>query len=179
MFELSFLLFFLIIISFIMISTLKIGISPMPSSKKVCEMFLVLASKSEEKNIIDIGSGFGFLIIYLAKNLSNKNFVAYEISLFPYLFSLLLKKAFKLTNLQIYKKDFLKEDLSNSLVFCYLFPKGMQDLEEKIKKEGLKIKLYSSTFAFRNIFYEEVYRLQDLYKTPIFSYDLSKNEAKN
>jgi hypothetical protein len=170
MFELYLLLFLLFIILLIVISSLKIGISPMPSSKKVANTILELAKVEKEKIIIDLGSGFGSLAIYLASNIPDKKVIAYELSLIPFLISLFLKKLFNIKNLEIYRKDFLNEELKGCVLVCYLFPKGMKNLEDKIFDETINTKIISSTFSFRNIKERGVYKVDDIFKTPIYYY---------
>lgn len=170
MFELYLLIFLLVIIISIMISTLRIGISPMPTSKKVAKEILGLVEDCNEKTIIDLGSGFGTLAIYLAKNLPEKKIIAYELSFFPYITSVILKRIFNLKNLTIEKKDFLKEDLKGAFLVTYLFPKAMQDLEDKLFDETINTKIVSNTFAFRNIKERRVINAKDIYKTPIYYY---------
>jgi len=171
MFEFYLLLILLLIISSIVISSLKIGISPMPSSKKAANQILELLKDSKEETIIDLGSGFGNLAIYLASNLPNKKIIAYELSLFPYLISLLLKKILRIPNLYIYKKDFLEENLKDAILVCYLFPQGMQKLEDKIFDETINSKIISSTFSFRNIREKKLYFCEDILKTRIYYYN--------
>lgn len=142
----------------------------MPSSKKISKMILTIIEDEKQETIIDLGSGFGTLAIFLARNLPHKKVIGYELSLFPYFFSLLLKKVLKLENLEFYKKDFLKEDLKDSLLVCFLFPKGMEKLEDKLFDETINTTIVSSTFSFRNIKEREVFKVDDLYKTPIFYY---------
>lgn len=170
MFEFYLLIFLLIIVLSIVISSLKIGISPMPSSKKASYEILELVRDSKDDTIIDLGSGFGNLAIYLASNLPHKKVIAYELSLFPWLISLFLKKSLNIKNLQIYKKDFLKEDLKNATLVCYLFPKGMHDLEDKLFDESINTTIISSTFAFRHIKERKIIIADDIYKTPIYVY---------
>ena len=170
MFELYLLIILLFIIITIAISSLKIGISPMPSSKKVAMEILALAKNSAKNEIIDLGSGFGSLAIFLAINIPHKKVLAYEVSFFPYIISKVLKTILRVKNLEIYKKDFLKEDLKNSLLVCYLFPKGMQNLEDKLFDETINTEIISSTFAFRHIKFRKKIEAKDIYRTPIYFY---------
>lgn len=170
MFELCLLILLLLMILSIVLSTLKIGISPMPSSKKVSLEILELLKNNSKNKVIDLGSGFGGLSIFLASRLPNKQFVAYELSFFPWLISIILKKILNIKNLEIYKKDFLKEDLKNAVLVCYLFPKGMELLEDKLFDDSINTTIISSTFAFRNIKERKVINAKDIYKTPIYYY---------
>ncbi len=170
MFEFYLLVFLLLIVLAIVISSLKIGISPMPSSKDSKKIILKYVKKSKDKTIIDLGSGFGSLAIFLAQNLPNKKIIAYELSLIPYLISKLFKILFKIENLQIYKKDFLKQNLKNATLVCYLYFKGMRKLEKKLLDENINTTIISNTFTFYNIKCKEKKYAKDFFKSPIYIY---------
>ena len=170
MFELYLLIILLTIVLLIALHSLKIGISPMPSSKKVALEILELSKKSTYNTVIDLGSGFGSLAIFLAINLPEKKVIAYELSFFPYIISKILRFIFKIKNLEIYRKDFLKEDLKDALLICYLFPEGMNKLEDKLFDETINTEIISSTFAFKNIKFRKKIEAKDIYKTPIYFY---------
>jgi len=170
MFELYLLIFLLIIIVSIMIDTLKLGISPMPTNKDTAIEIVELLKRSDDETIIDLGSGFGNLAIFIASNFPNKKVIAYELSFVPYIISMMLKKILKVDNLKIYRKDFLKEDLSNATLVCYLFPKGMEKLEDKLFDDCINTTIISSTFAFRHIKERKIINVDDIYKTPIYYY---------
>lgn len=170
MIEAVLLLFLLLCLISIIIYTLKIGISPMPSSQKTRIEILNQLKNSSNENIIDLGSGFGFLSIFLARKLPEKTIIAYEISFVPWLVSIVLKKIFNIKNLKIYRKNYLKENLHNSTLVCYLFPKGMELLEDKLFDECINTEIISNTFAFRNIKARDIIYVNDLYKTPIYKY---------
>lgn len=170
MFEIYLLIILLLIVLVISINSLIIGISPMPSSKKVAKEILRLSKNTPYQEIIELGSGFGSLAIFLAINLPNKKIIAYELSFFPWLISKILKTIFRVKNLTIYKKNFLKQNLKNKLLICYLFPKGMQKLEDKLFDETINTQIISSTFAFKHIKFREKLEINDIYKTPIYLY---------
>jgi len=170
MFEFYLLLVLLLIILSIVVNSLKIGISPMPTSKKVSYEILKLIKDSKEDTVIDLGSGFGSLAIFLASNLPNKKIIAYELSFFPYLISLTLKKILNVNNLFIYKKDFLKENLKDSILVCYLCPSIIQKLENKIFDETINTKIISNFFSFRSIKAKKVAFCNNFSQSPIFLY---------
>lgn len=170
MFELYLLIFLLIIVLSIVISAIKIGISPMPTSNTVAKEILEQIQYSKGDTIYELGSGFGNLAIYLASNLPDKKVVAYELSLIPWLISLFLKKVLAIKNLEIYKKDFLKVDLKDAILVCYLFPKGMENLENKLFDESINTTIISNTFAFRNIKERKTIKANDFYNSSIYLY---------
>lgn len=171
MFEIYLLCFLLIIILLIVISSLKIGISPMPSSKKANKAIFKEIKNTKNEVIIDLGSGFGSLAIFLASRLPYKTIIGYELSFIPWIISTLLKYILNIKNLHFYRKNFLVQDLSDASLICYLFPKGMEKLEDKLFEENINTKIISNTFAFRNIKARRIIELEDIYKTPIYLYE--------
>lgn len=143
----------------------------MPSSTKVNKVILEELKNSDNENIIDLGSGFGSLVIFLASNLPNKTIIGYELSFVPWLISNILKYILNIKNVHFYKKDFLKEELKNASLVCYLFPEGMKKLEVKLFKENINTKIISNTFAFRNIKARRIIEIKDIYKTQIYLYN--------
>lgn len=143
----------------------------MPSSKKVKKEILNQIKNSQNETIIDLGSGFGSLAIFLASNLPNKKVIGYELSFVPWIVSNILKYLLNIKNVYFYKKDYLKEELKDATLVCYLFPKGMEKLEDKIFEDTINTKIISSTFAFRNIKPRRTIKIEDIYKTPIYLYN--------
>lgn len=169
MFELILLLILLIVICQIVYSSIKIGISPMPSSLTACKAMFDLSQKSKSDTIIDVGSGFGFLSLYFALKNPNKEIIGYETSFFPWLVSVGIKYICRCENLIFYRKNFLEVKFkSKCLIICYLFPQGMRSLEEKIR--NLDLMVISNTFSFINKKPNQVIKINDLYKTPLYVY---------
>ena len=170
MFEFIVLLILLFFVLYIMVDSLKIGISPMPTNKKTSYKILEILKNEKQEKIYELGSGFGSLAIFLATNLPNKKVIAYEVSIIPWLVSIILKRLLKTDNLHIYRKDFLFENLNDGVLVCYLFPKGMEKLEDKIFDDTINTTIISNTFAFRNIKQRETLVVNDFLKTLIFIY---------
>lgn len=169
MFELTLLLFFLLIICQIVYTSIKIGISPMPSSLKACNIMFDLSKKSKSKTIIDVGSGFGFLALFFAFKNPNVKIIGYETSLFPWMISVVAKYICRRENLNFYRKNFLTIEFpSDCLIICYLFPQGMFTLEDKLKHRDIMV--ISNTFSFNKQKPKETKKVNDLYKTPIYVY---------
>lgn len=128
--------------------------------------------------IIDLGSGWGTLVIPLARKYPHQQVAGYELSLFPWLVSVLAKQVLGLNNLTLYRQDFIKADLSKaSLLCCYLFPGGMTALAEKFERDKIissshKMKIISNTFALSGVEPTKVVKLDDIYRTPIYVYSL-------
>jgi len=164
-------LLFLIALSIVW-GTLKTGISPMMSSTKACQVMLNLSERAESGTVIDLGSGWGTLVIAAARKYPERQVIGYELSWFPWLFSMLRKHFLGLDNLTIYRDNFKHQDLNHTAVlFCYLFPAAMIALNEKLERELLgKTVIVSNTFALPSCSPVEVIKLQDLYQTPIYLY---------
>ena len=153
-------------------TTLQTGISPMMSSGKACQAMLASIDRPVNGPLIDLGSGWGTLVIALARKYPRQQVIGYELSWFPWLVSIILKYSLRLNNLTLYRKDFKKAELSNaSILFCYLFPGGMVALHEKLKRElSNEILIVSNTFALPSCQPTKVIRLKDIYQTPIYVY---------
>lgn len=154
-------------------STLRTGMSPMMSSRKACQTMLAAIDKPAAGALIDLGSGWGTLVIAVAKKNPTQQVIGYELSWLPWLVSVIRKRALGLTNLSLYRKDYNEANLSNaSTLFCYLFPKAMNSLQEKLQLELANgTRIISNTFALPSSEPTSVMRLKDFYQTPIYVYD--------
>lgn len=152
--------------------TVRTGITPMPSSRAAKRIILDDAVVAGEGSIIDLGSGWGGLAIAFAKRYPDHRVIGYELSFFPWLFSLLVKRFHGLNNLTFYRHDFMLADLSQAaLLLCYLYPGGMSDLKEKLDKECHEVVLLvSNNFALPGARAEKELRLRNFSKTPIYFY---------
>ena len=158
----------------IVIMTVRLGISPQPSSTKARNALLELAPENIGGSIAELGSGWGGLAFALAKRYPQTQVHAYELSFVPYLFSQLRLKVQGPNNLHFMRQDFLAADLSqNTLLVTYLFPGGMDRIAEqlvpKLQQETI---LLSNTFALPGYTPEEKVILPDFYRTPVYRYDL-------
>jgi hypothetical protein len=169
---LFFLFFLILVIISIIWSSFSLGISPMPTSRKVRKALPFLLPPSIEGRVAEVGSGFGHLAIFLSKRLPQCQILAYELSFVPFIFSLFWKKLFRRKNLYIQRKDFFDISFKEfHLVTCYLFPKGMERLKEKLKNElpeGAYV--LSHTFAFRGWEPIRIFEVKDLGRTRIYLY---------
>ena len=173
--NLMLLVFVLLAVMSIVWTTLQTGISPMMSSGMACQAMLASIDRPANGPLIDLGSGWGTLVIALARKYPRQQVIGYELSWFPWLVSIILKYSLRLNNLTLYRKDFKKAELSNaSILFCYLFPGGMVALHEKLKRElSNEILIVSNTFALPSCQPTKVIRLKDIYQTPIYVYSWS------
>jgi len=155
-------------------STLMVGISPMPSSKKARSAMLQLSAETgvEHSPIFELGSGWGSLIIPLAKQYPQRQIVGYELSILPWLTTIVLIKMLALKNVRVYRQNYLKADLTGaSVIVCYLYPGGMNALEGKLKLEhGTLEYLISNNFSLSSHNPIKTIQLDDLYQSPVYLY---------
>ena len=182
-------------------STLVAGVSPMPSSGAARDAMLPLLDKAvafqcssegsgtamEKAEIVELGSGWGNLLIALARRYPQHQIVGYEISWLPWLVSLLLVRLYRLNNVQVLRKNFLKQDLSKaSVLVCYLYPGAMQAISEKLLAEqgadndvcdpGTRF-LISNNFALPGFQPGETVKAKDFYQSPVYLYRLKSGGA--
>ncbi|MEN8262487.1 MAG: class I SAM-dependent methyltransferase [Nitrospirota bacterium] len=158
----------------IVLGSMKTGISPSPSSGKGSRAMIAAVEDSGTGPIVDLGSGWGTLVIAFARKYPDRQVVGYELSLVPWIFALIRKKISGLSNLTLYRKDFRNADLSDIAVLtCYLFPGGMVSLKEKLEQDKIsEVLIVSSTFALPSSEPTKVIHLKDIYRTPIYLYRL-------
>lgn len=159
----------------IIYSTVKLGISPMPSSNKAYNAMVKLAEETGSGSIIDLGCGWGNFVIRMAKKCPQRQIVGYELSLLPWLTSSLFKKVLGLKNLTLYRQDFYQADLSNaSVLVCYLFPEAMNKIKHKLLSEQHQIDfLISNNFALPSSKPYKIMQLDDFYRSPVYLYRTS------
>ncbi len=123
--------------------------------------------------MIDLGSGWGTLVTTLARKFPDRQIIGYELSIIPWLFSLLIKQLLHLNNLTLYRKNFLHEDLSGAILLCYLLPENMALLAKKINQDQLPATLLiSNTFALPDHKPQETLRIHDVYRSPLYIYKI-------
>ena len=160
-------------------STVAVGISPMPSSKKARQAMMELIESVEpdieEGAIIDLGSGWGSLVIPLARRYPHRQVVGYEVSLVPWLVTLLMGKLLGIKNLTVSRKNFLTADLSSaSILVCYLFSSSMASLESKLLESNRgKQYLFSNNFAMPTLKADKMVKINDFYQSPIYQYRIN------
>ena len=114
-------------------STIKLGISPMPSSNKAYSAMVEFVDLTGTKAIIDLGSGWGNFVIRVAKQNPHRQVIGYEMSYLPWLTSILLKKVLRLKNLTLYRQNFYNINLPDaSVLVCYLYPEAMEKIKNKL-----------------------------------------------
>lgn len=170
----------LIITVSIIYNTVRLGISPMPSSHKAYRTMMQLADETDSGTIIDFGSGWGNLVIPIAKRYPHRQIIGYELSYLPWLTSRLLKQLLGLKNLTVHRQDFYQADLSSaSVLVCYLFPQAMQKISDKLRLEQSNVNfLISNNFALPSWQPIKTIQVDDFYKSPVYLYKIS-NKSEN
>ena len=135
-----------------------------------------LADKTGTGSIVDLGSGWGSLVIRLAIKYPDRKVSGYELSVLPWLVTMILKTGLGLKNLDVYRQDYLTADLSgSSVIVCYLFPVGMRAIEDKLALQKTPINfLISNNFALPSHQPTKVIELDDFYKSPVYLYQISR-----
>ena len=138
----------------------------MPSNLRAQEAMLSMVPPNAGAHFIELGSGWGQLAYRIAQAYPTKKVVGYERSMIPYVFSRMVYRA---PNLQFQYRDFLQTEFAeNSVLFCYLYPKGMQLLQQHLRES--RVWVISHCFAFANIQPIHKRHLSDIYHTPIYFY---------
>jgi hypothetical protein len=159
-------------------SSVKLGISPMPSSRKAYNTMMKLVDETGSGPIIDLGSGWGSFVFRAAKRHPKRQIVGYELSFLPWLISIVLKKLLNVKNLTLYRQDFYNVNLSEvSVLVCYLYPKAMEKIKTKLLLGQYKVEfLISNNFALPSWQPDKIVHLNDFYKSPIYLYKISKGD---
>ncbi len=162
------LIILLALLSWLVISSIQAGITPMPSSPKALQAIGTLIPEHFEGKVVDLGSGWGDLALFLAKKFPESTVTGYEMSYVPYLVSKMRAKS----NLNFFYSDFFNKNLKPfNVVVCYLYPAGMERLKLKLEKELLNGTLViSNTFAVPGWTPIQIVELTDLYRTKIYLY---------
>mgnify|MGYP006277244033 CR=1 FL=1 len=161
-------------------STLRTGMSPMPSLGASRRAMVSMLDETPRGAIVDMGSGWGTLAVAFARRFPDTPVVGYEVSYFPWLFSVLLARAMGLGNLRFRRLDFCNAELMGvSVLVCYLMPSGMERVRQRLETDpGDVDTVISHYFALRGWEADDVVELPDLYRTPLYRYRLSSNQPQ-
>jgi|SRR3989339_1075842 len=138
------------IFAVVLISTL-IGIPCLPTHRAQARKMIELAAIKPGDMIFDLGAGHGRLLFLAAE--AGATAIGYELNPILVLYVRLRAFLYKQKNVQIYCQSLFTADVKNAdTVFCFLFPKYMAKLEEKIfseMKPGAKIIAYVFPFPHK------------------------------
>lgn len=166
--------FVLLVAATILWSTVRYGMPPMPSLGTARRAMLEMAGEPGQSQIVDLGSGWGNLAVTFARRYPQCQVVGYEVSWFPWLFSLALKRILGLNNLSFHRRDFRWARIEDdAVVLCYLASEGMESVRALLEREKpARVTVVSHHFALPGSQPESVLELTDLYRTPIYRYQL-------
>lgn len=151
----------------------------MPSSKKAKQAIdRALALSPCINTIFELGSGWGGLAFFLAKSFPHAQIQAFEISYFPWLFSMIVQKIKRCPNLTLHRKNFFSSSLSEvDVVVCYLCPPLMKKLKIKFEKEMKPTALViSNSFTIPGWQSAQRIETKDIWKSEIIVYICMQNE---
>lgn len=171
-FEIAVLVVVLTAIAVLLFYTFVTGISPVPTTSRVARTMMALLPDELDGTIFEVGSGWGTLALRLARRYPRAQVIGYELSPVPYLCSKLLAAVARAPNLAFRRADFMAVPLDPaSLVVCYLYPKGMTRLKDKLAAELRPGALVlSSTFAVPGWNPVASRRADDLYRSTVYLY---------
>ena len=169
----------LVVMLSILVGVIRTGISPMPSSRLAVKQVVQLVTPTLPGPLYELGAAWGSLVFPLARAFPNRQIVAYELSTIPWLFLLLRVRISGLTNIEVVRRDFFRDELGKAAaVVCYLYPEGMVRLSTKLKSEltpGTVV--VSNTFALPGWVPEQHAQLKDMYGTKIYRFVMDNESA--
>jgi hypothetical protein len=152
----------------LIVSTLRLGIGPLPTSRKVRALMLSLCPEDTRGTVYELGSGWGGLARALARRCPQAQIIGVEAALLPWAFSRLVLALAPLPNLELRRADFFTLPLDGaSLAVCYLFTGAMQQLSARLAPAT---RVVTSTFALPGRTPAQTVRADDLYRTPVYRY---------
>lgn len=173
MYLIALLIFIITVISSIVFHSLKLGITPTPSSKKIMHIVAKQLSIDYQGIIYDCGTGFGSSTLRLAKAFPKANIIGYERSPFPYLITFFVLKISGVKNVELRYEDFFDDQFEKgSWLFCYLSVNLMRKLEQKLFTDQFNGQIISHTFAMPNTQPKNIFTLRDLYRTRMYLYEI-------
>lgn len=165
----------------IIVFTLRLGISPMPTTRPVREAMLAFVPADTRGEVHELGAGWGGLALALSKRCPGAKIIAWERSPVPFAVAWLRAKLAGYGNLEVRRADFLMRDLSSAAVLvCYLWTGGMRALDEKLRRErpGAPVTVITNTFLLHGWPEGASATVDDLYRTKVVRYDGVPRETK-
>lgn len=142
---------------------------PVPTSGKVknsmLENIIQILKKRKNQTVMDLGSGWGTLLLPLAQQFPNHNFIGIEHGWIPYLISKF--RARKMKNIKFYRQNFFNTDISKAdIILLFLLSHLMEKINIKCQMEAKKgTLLYVNHFPIPHIQPEKKFSLNSEYDT--------------
>ena len=158
--------------------SVKLGITPTPTGRKVRNTVADILPGKVRGEIVELGCGWGSLLPMLAQRYPDQKIIGFEHSPLPWLVAHLRTLGYR--NIEVRRQDFFQTNLSTAgLVFGYLYPGAMTRLSRHLRNQlsdGAVI--ISHTFHLPG--WQEVteIRANDLYQTPVFLYQVSQSDIR-
>lgn len=173
-------IFYCLILGLAMIVSMSIllhekraGISPTPTMPGTRRVVIDLLSKHANTrrslNIAELGSGWGGLVIRLARAFPNATITGFEISPWP----LLVSRIMTMLNPQITicNEDFFARDWAQyDVLVCYLSPQHMVRIEAGLSELHQKPLVISCAFAMPNTLPSQIVTIRQLISVNIYVY---------
>lgn len=157
-------------------STLRLGISPMPTSPRVLKTVLAVVPAEVGGDVVELGAGWGTLAWAVARARPRCRVIAWEASPVPFAFCWLRAKVQRRPNLVLRFGDFRGAELTSArLVLAYLWTGGMAQLAPRFDAElqpGTVV--VTHTFAWRGREPELTAHADDVYRTPVYRYRVAE-----
>jgi len=136
-----FLLYFVFLISLLFfylsgLISLIFGAPYIPLSKKLILKILSFGGLSSNDIFYDLGCGDGRILMSGLSDFNVLKAVGYEIAPWPYFKTLFLIKYKKIERIKLFRRNSLKANINQAtFIYLYLFPKLVDKIASKIKKE--------------------------------------------
>lgn len=117
---------------------------------------------------MELGCGWGHLIPTLREKYTDKKIEVWERSPIPAIFTQAIY------GIDVKRRDFFEADFRNTeLIVCYLFPGAMKRIESEIIPKLTKgCWIVTHTFSLPNRTPVQVIKADDLYRTPVYLYQI-------
>ncbi len=124
--------------------------------------------------VIDLGSGWGSLLLPLAIKYPHHTFIGYECAYLPYLISRL--RARNLPNVRFYRQDFFTADFAEvDVILCFQLASIMQKLLPYLQRHISKtVRIYVNRYPFKDLVPLQKVSLEGDYAV-YYVYELSKS----
>ncbi|PIQ77304.1 hypothetical protein COV82_05170 [Candidatus Peregrinibacteria bacterium CG11_big_fil_rev_8_21_14_0_20_46_8] len=159
-------LVFLILFAVTMIMHIICMVPYVPTNMRTVDAMIKAAKLRKRDVVFDLGCGDARLLIESERRHGTQA-RGFEIAPLIYFLAIGRKFLFR-SKVQIHFKNFFNDNLSEAnVIFCYLIPKVMPNLAEKIKKECKKgTKIISNTFHIPGLKPHKVIKKNPLKRTP-------------
>ncbi len=155
----------------IIIVSLKNGIGPVPTSRKVRTKLKSVLPDQVQGTVMELGAGWGGMTIALAQKYPDQQIIAIENSFPVWLFCWLRMRMGNYKNVEVRRANIYQVSFAGvGLLYCYLFHNGMQRLSQKLRHNQQPLIAISHTFALPDFIPEQIDRADDLWRSCIYHY---------